>query len=267
MLANFPKWRKLLIGLFSVLLLLVVTGVTIGCCVHQVRPQGMRGNKADAMAQRIMAAVNTSAWKKTGAVRWTFAGSHHHLWDRQRHLAQVKWDDVEVLLHLYSKRSIVRVHGKTITGKRAEELREQAYAYWVNDSFWLNPIDKFFDKNVRREIAEDDDGQSGLLIVFPSGGLTPGDAYLWLVDGKTALPREWRMWVSIIPIGGIATSWQGWQTLSTGAKVATRHKMPLVTLKLENVAGAETLSQLLNDHPDPFGDLDLGTEGDLGTSR
>lgn len=250
-----PRWRKILLGLFAVVALLLGTALTIGCCIHEVRPQGVAGNKADVLARRIMAAVDTSAWNKTRAVRWTFAGNHHHLWDRERHLVRVRWDKTEVLLHLYQKGSRVRIDGKQIEGERAEALRAKAYSYWVNDSFWLNPIAKFFDADVRREIATDDDGQQGLLVVFPSGGLTPGDAYLWLVDPQTALPREWRMWVSIIPIGGISTSWQGWQTLSTGAKIATVHKLPLVSLKLTDVAGAASLSLLLDGKADPFASL------------
>lgn len=52
-------------------------------------------------------------------------------------------------------------------------------------------------------------------------------------------------WVQIIPVAGIEVTWEGWQELSTGAKVATEHEgggrlMTFIT----NVEGAETLEAL-----------------------
>nr|MBK7066096.1 hypothetical protein [Deltaproteobacteria bacterium] len=53
------------------------------------------------------------------------------------------------------------------------------------------------------------------------------------------------MWVSIIPIGGLEASWEGWTRLSTGALVATRHQMGPKRMELRDVAGAETLAALV----------------------
>ena len=80
------------------------------------------------------------------------------------------------------------------------------------------------------------DGKSALLITYGGGGLTPGDAYLWLLD-ETMRPRAWRMWVSIIPLKGIESSWEGWTALPTGAWVATEHRMTGFTLRLRRRGG------------------------------
>jgi hypothetical protein len=119
-----------------------------------------------------------------------------------------------------------------------------AYAYWINDSFWLNPVVKLFDPGVERSLVELDDGRNALLVSYTSGGVTPGDAYLW-IPGPGDLPEAWRMWVQIIPIGGIETTWEGWTELSTGAKISTQHRgwgrlMTFIT----DVQGAETLEAL-----------------------
>jgi hypothetical protein len=198
-------------------------------------------------------AVDIEAWARTGAVRWTFANRHHHLWDRQRQLARVSWDDTVVLLRLGDRSGRVYIEDREVEGDDAREALDRAFAAWVNDSFWLNPIAKFRDDGVSRATVPLDDGGEGLLIAYSSGGLTPGDAYLWIL-GEDGFPRAWRMWVSIIPVGGIEVSWTGWQTLATGARISTRHRGPFgITLELTGVGGAETLAALVDE--DPFAPL------------
>jgi len=129
---------------------------------------------------------------------------------------------------------------------------DTAWRRWINDSFWLNPVVKAFDEGVARSVARVD-GRDALLLQYRSGGVTPGDRYLWLLD-ENGLPRAWRMWVSIIPIGGLEASWEGWTRLSTGALVATRHQMGPKRMEIRDVAGAETLSALVSG-ADPFAAL------------
>ncbi len=217
---------------------------------NEPRPSGQPGPAADAFANAMMDAVNHPAWLETGAVRWTFAGKHEHLWDRDRHLARVRWKEIEAFVDLTSRAGIVTKDGVRLTGKEADRLLQKAWGFWANDSFWLNPISKLFDEGTSRELVPLEEGGSGLLITYSSGGVTPGDAYLWLV-GEDGLPYAWRMWVSIIPLGGVKTSWQEWITLSTGVKIATQHHTPLGPLRLTEVAGAAALAEL-EPGPDPF---------------
>ena len=97
--------------------------------------------------------------------------------------------------------------------------------------------------------------EDALLVSFGSGGRTPGDAYLWTV-GADGRPTAWRMWVSILPIGGLKVSWAGWTRLSTGAWVATEHALGPIDLCLTQVEGAASLAALLGDQPDPFAPLE-----------
>ena len=75
-----------------------------------------------------------------------------------------------------------------------------------------------------RSMVTLDDGKTGLKISYGSGGITPGDSYVWLYD-ENYLPYEWRMWVKIIPVGGTPSSLTGWQKMNSGTLISTRHSL------------------------------------------
>jgi hypothetical protein len=227
-----------------ILLVGIVTLVAVGYSLNDPRPEGQTGAEADALARSMQEAVHGDAWDRTGAVRWSFFEQHHYVWDREHDLVELRWGDSRALFRTADQTGRAWSRGTEQTGADAEEALRAAYAYWINDSFWLNPVVKFFDPGVERSLVKLDDGQDALLISYTSGGVTPGDAYLWM-QGPDGMPASWRMWVQIIPIGGIETSWDGWVELSTGAKVSTQHEgwgrmMTFIT----DVEGAENLDAL-----------------------
>jgi hypothetical protein len=237
-----------------VLLILIVLLAAAGWWLHEPRPTGNPGPAADALAKVMMQSVRADAWDSTGAVQWTFAGTHHHLWDRERHLAQVSWGDNRVLLPLSTREGVAFASGTRVPTEQAQSLLQEAWEYWVNDAFWLNPVVKAFDEGTQRALVETESGGQALLVSYASGGATPGDAYLWQLDPTTKRPQAWQMWVSVIPIGGLSATWEGWQQLETGAWVATKHGLGPVNLTITDVGGAATLSALVGQD-DPFAPL------------
>jgi hypothetical protein len=245
--------RVLRVSLFVVLVPCLLLGGLFLIAGHRV-PEATPGPDAEALARSIEGAIDKAAWERTGAVRWTFSARNVHLWDRRRHLDRVRLrDGAVVLIDLNKVRGRAYRGGQEVTGAEAEALVKRGYAAWVNDSFWLNPLAKLQDPGVERLLGRVD-GRPALLIRYRSGGLTPGDQYLWLLN-EDGVPRAWRMWVSILPIGGLEASWEDWQTLSTGARVATLHRILGIKLvRLTDVAGAESLAAL-EPGPDPFAPL------------
>jgi len=231
--------------ILGAILILGIVGIAVAIySMNEPRPEGIAGPEADALARSMEAAVNKEAWDRTGAIRWSFFDQHHYVWDRRRGLVDIRWGDSRALFHTADQTGRVWRQGKEQSPEDAAEGIKTAYAYWINDSFWLNPVVKFFDPGVERSLVELDDGRRALLVTYTSGGVTPGDAYLW-IPGPDGLPAAWQMWVQIIPIGGIEVTWEGWKELSTGAKVSTEHEgwgrlMTFIT----NVEGAEDLDAL-----------------------
>src|SRR5258706_10141939 len=221
---------------------------------HPLPAGGVSGDAADALAHDVERAVGVDGWARTGAVRWTFRGKFHHLWGRARSFDRVRWGRNEVLLDISRQAGRAFRDGAELTdAAEIKRLVDKAYAAWINDSFWLNPIPKFFDDGVTRERLELD-GRAALLIHYGKGGLTPGDRYLWLLgDGNR--PRAWRLYVSVLPVKGLQATWDGWVTLPTGAQISTVHRiLGLPGVRMDDVAGAATLAEL-EPGADPFAAL------------
>lgn len=245
--------RRIVIGLVALLGLFLAASVTLVLWLRAPVPEGgVSGAPADALARSIEQAANTQAWDRVGAIQWSQGGRREHLWDRRRNLDRLRVRDLEVLIDLGTKRGVATEAGKPLGGEALENALNTAYAAWINDSFWLNPLVKLFDPGVKREKVTVD-GETGLLITYQSGGLTPGDQYLWLL-GDGGLPRAWRMWTSIFPIQGIEVTWESWQTLPGGTKISTVHRMPAITIDMAPVKAAATLEELTGGE-DPFSAL------------
>lgn len=185
-------------------------------------PRGEPGPAADALAHEIEARVNKDAWDATDVVAFTFKGKRAHLWDKSRGFLRVLNGDDEVYLDLWDRGGYAIHAGTELEGNAAQERLSEAWAWYCNDTFWLNPLVKLFDEGTTRELLTVD-GKRALLVKYASGGVTPGDAYLWIVDDN-AEPVAVRMWVSVLPTKGIEFTWEKWVTLPSGARVATLHR-------------------------------------------
>lgn len=216
-------------------------------CLSERRPEAQPSPEADALARRMERAVAADAWARTGAVRFTFHGAHQWLWDRAGSRARLRDDDTEVLFHTDgARRGVAFEDGEPLSGEALDLALERAWSAFCNDTFWLNPVVKLFDDGVRRStvtLPAEDGGGVGLLVEYGSGGVTPGDAYLWLL-GPDDRPVAWKMWVQILPIGGVRVGFSDYRALDTGAVVSTRHEGALFTLELTDVAGAANLAAL-----------------------
>ena len=214
-------------------------------------PIGQKGIRAEALTDKIQTAINQKAWDSTAAVAFSFRGNHHYLWDKKRNLVQVQWDDTKVIYNNKTLEGVAYINNKQLTDVDKTTAITKANDFFNNDSFWLIAPFKLRDPGTTRSIVLQDN-QETLLVTYTSGGSTPGDSYLWFVD-QNYIPKAWKMWVGIIPVGGIETSWDEWQTFTNGVKIATNHK-GLVDLKLENVKTGQSIEEI-NNGSNPFTEL------------
>ena len=248
---------KKIFKIIAIIIAVLIVGLfVLRFVLSEKIPKGEQGAAADALAQKMLTAINKPAWDSTGVVQWTFKGrgDHDFLWDRTRNWVQVKWDENEVFVVLDSLQGTAFQNGKRVEGKEADKLVETAWEFFANDSFWLNAPAKVFDKGTERRLVKLENGEDALLITYASGGVTPGDSYLWILN-ENGLPTSWKMWVKIIPVGGVPTVWKDWTTLETGAKVAQNHTIDLKGKKMEvaitNLKAAKDLASF-GLEKDPF---------------
>jgi hypothetical protein len=239
------RWLRriaLIFGAVALALLAVAVGARVA--LARPRPDGEAGPAAEALADRIAAAVDLEAWGRTGAVRWTLFG-HTYLWDRQRDL--VRYEDGKGVVLTEGWRPMGRAFrdGQQVGGDWKDRRVQLAYESFVNDAFWAFAPTKIRDPGTSRAAVGQD-----LLVSYGSGGVTPGDAYLWELgpDGK---PVAWRVWARVLPLPGARFSWEDWVRFDTGAWVALTRRSGPLTLRLTDVAGAATLAELAPGE-DPF---------------
>jgi hypothetical protein len=239
---KFLKWIGILLGI------VLVIGLIFFLIFNKKEPVGTKGAAAEALTQKMFTAIDKTAWDSTNYVQWTFAGMNHYLWDKAEHLVEIKWGDKKVILNPNEISGKAFKNNVLQEGPAADKLVQKAWSNFCNDSFWLNAPAKAMDSGTERSIVKLDDGSEALKVSYSSGGVTPGDSYLWILDNN-GLPTSWKMWTKIIPIGGVEFGWNDWKETSTGAMISTLHK-GVFNLKIENVKTGQTLAEMgINENP------------------
>ncbi len=202
-------------------------------------PYGIQGKEADALAYKMLDALNYDAFKETNYLEWTFKNKRHYEWKKNRKICNVFWKEYKVSLNLndYSQ-SKAYVHSFNIDSELTDELIKKAIHYFNNDSYWLVAPYTVFDKGVERRLVNLPNNEEGLLVTHTSGSHKLGESYLWQFD-STGKPKNFKMWTSMLPIDGIEASWSHWITTESGAQLPAFHKLLFMGLEMGTVKGTK----------------------------
>ena len=214
---------KKFLKIIGLLITVIILATVLYCFAkNESLPSGTPGKEADELAKKMMSAINKSAFDSTEILKWSFRDKHHYVWRKQEGLVDVSWDSILVTVNLND-------YSKSIG--ESPKLIENAINFFNNDSFWLVAPYKVFDDGVERSIVKVDN-KDALLIKYTSGGTTPGDSYLWILD-ENYVPVSFKMWTQIIPIGGVSATWNDFITSNSGIKLPISHTLSLFGIKID----------------------------------
>jgi hypothetical protein len=169
-----------------------------------------------------------AAWKATRYLRFDFAVDRggkavmrrEHAWDkwtgRYRVAAKDKdGRDVVVAMNLNTKQGEATLAGQPLAGEELKKALEGAYAWWVNDSYWLVMPYKMRDPGVVLAHAgraqQGEESWDKVLLTFENVGLTPKDKYWVFVNGKTGLVDRWEFVLKGEKTPPVPFEWKGWK--------------------------------------------------------
>ena len=234
-----------MLGVFGGLALVVAISLIVLIRLRsEPLPVGNAGPAAESLADRIEAAVGVGAFRRTGAVAFTFRGENRHFCDLRRGFSEVRWeasgDEWMVQFDRKTGMSVVtRNENPLADANRRAVAHREAIKKHVNDFFWLNPFNALRAPGVERLLV----GERALLVNFRSGGVTPGDSYLIVTD-RAFRPESVRMWVKALPIPGMRFSFEGWKKMPPGFEVSLKHRSDFAEVNLTDVIS-------LPEYPEP----------------
>jgi hypothetical protein len=186
--------------------------------------------KALAVADRVMEALGgESAWNATRYLRFDFAVDRAgktlmrraHTWDKWNGRYRVEGKDkdgrdVVVTMNLGTRQGQATVGGAPLAGEALKKALDDAYAWWVNDTYWLLMPYKLRDPGVSLAYAgEEKKGAAAwdkLLLTFDGVGLTPKDRYWVYVNRGTGLVDRWEFVLKGEKTAPVPFEWKGWKT-------------------------------------------------------
>ena len=232
------KFFKILGSIFFVL---IATGAIFYLFKNEPLPKGEQGKEADALATKMLNALNYEAYENTEKIAWNFRNDHFYKWNKQENVVAISWANYKVILHTNNqKKTEVFIDDKRVENT---EIIKKATDFYNNDSFWLVAPYKVFDTGTERRIVKYE-GKDALLITYTSGGSTPGDSYLWILN-ENHLPTSFKMWTNIIPIGGLSATWSDWKNTESGIKLPTKHRLSLFGLEI-SMGNVEAVNEKAN---------------------
>ncbi|MEQ9098509.1 MAG: hypothetical protein RIF36_26960 [Imperialibacter sp.] len=215
-----------------VLLSLLLLGAGVIWIASDPLPEGEKGPEAEALADKMLKSMNYEAYQQIKTLSWTFPGGHHYVWHKPENIVAVTWADMEVKFSPDTFEGSATEKGNALEGDELHDAIQTAWTYFANDSFWLVAPFKVRDPGTERRLVETADGPA-LLVTYTSGGVTPGDSYLWLLD-ENFKPRAWKLWVKIIPIGGVEISWENWENYE-GAWLASSRNAGFYKMEITDI--------------------------------
>jgi len=225
------------------------------------------GDSARYWARRLLSSLGgPGQWQETRFLRFRWiVGSgeetrgRSHAWDRYtgRYRLEYDRDDgsrVVALMNInrvkadsLSSAGDVWVDGESLQGAERDSALQDAYAAFINDSYWLLHPFKYFDPGVhltwegRTELSDGRSYPTVHLTFEPDLGVTE-DQYWGFIDPETGRLHAWQYHLQGREEKGDVIRWEGWRRVGD-IRLAPRRVWPdgSVNIHFEELDAADTV--------------------------
>lgn len=216
--------KKVLIGLAAFLSLLLVLAIVIYIVYGESKPKVENEEITQQIYQGFKESLHYDAYDTIQIMEFEFMGERHYIWKKKEHTVEATFGETRVEFNTKTQQGQAYQNGKELMGQEEADAIQSAIDKFNNDSFWLAGCYKLDHEGVELGGVRLENGP-GLLATFTTGGSTPGDSYLWVLN-KNYGPKSWKLWTSKIPIGGIEFTVTKWKKYM-GAWFPMEHEGPL----------------------------------------
>jgi len=194
--------------------------------------------EALVLAEKVVNALGGfEKWRDLRYLTFTFrvekegsvVAERKHYWDRGagRHRLEGKTQDGKpflVLTDLARNKGSAYIGGERLSGEEAQKYLENAYALWINDTYWLTMPFKVRDPGViLTKAAPEKVGDvtyPRFHVGFDGVGLTPKDVYWIYVNPDSGRPDFWAFVLGGGSEAPTLVEWTGWKEIR-GVQLST----------------------------------------------
>ena len=215
--------------------LLAAISILVSCSNQQMQNSGSV-TKESVINQIWESSGGKKTWDNARYLNFEFAPqregktvmSRTHLWDRYtgdyRYEAKTPSNqNLVVLFNVNNMKGSSYLDGKALPDSLNTKEIKQAYASFINDSYWLLAPLKLEDAGVNVTLKDSEviDGakMNVLHLTFGEIGLTPGDQYWLYVDSESGQVKRWKFLLQSKQEGDF--SWQDYKDIGGGLKLST----------------------------------------------
>lgn len=214
-------------------------------------------SKAEAIADTVMDNMGgRKGWDDTRYLAWTFHGQYQ-IWDKKENRFRWEMDSLVAVIDTDSKEGKVYVAGQELQDPaKKQELLDQAYALWINNSYWLVMPFKLQDEGVHLTYLGEDQTMDGakadvLEMAFDSVGLTPQNKYKLWVDKDKGMVTQWAYFKSAADAApGFTRRWADYKDYGS-IKLASDRSNPEGEFKLTHIAAPASVPDAVFNSPTP----------------
>ena len=110
----------------ALLILLFLSILSLRLFLHEKKPEGITGPKAEHIAYEMVERLNIDAYRSTDIIEW-YKNGRKYRWNKLNQKAFIQYDSISIVLNITDyQKSTVKINGQNVDQDIKNELSENA---------------------------------------------------------------------------------------------------------------------------------------------